>query len=424
MLSWLAPDGRLILLTTSLRSFAVGFVSVLLALYLKETGLDPVRVGAVLAAVVAGNAFFVTLASLFADHFGRKRSFMALSMLTIIGGALFPLTDSFILLMLVSGMAGFGLGGKDRAAQSSLEQPVLARSAPATHRTTLFAYYNVIGGLASAVGALCSGAPVVLDQAFGIDVLDGYRLMFFLYAGVGALVTVVYLRLSPAAEAPAVDGRRAGITLPRRSKGIIYRLAALGAMDSFGGGFMFQTFLAYWFTLRYDLSLESLAGVFFTANIISSFSAILAAWLAKRIGLINTMVWTHIPANLLVVAMAFSPFAWLTVAMLLLRESMSQMDVPTRQSFTMAVVDPEEQTVAAGMSTLGRQGGQMSAPYISGLLVQASMTSAPLVIGGLIKVVYDLLLWQQFRNVRPPEEQARQQTRASAEATGPTGGAR
>ncbi len=405
MLSWLAPDGRLILLTTSLRSFAVGFVSVLLALYLKETGLDPVRVGAVLAAVLAGNTFFTTLASLFADHFGRKRSFAALSMLTILGGALFPLTNSFPLLLVVSGIAGFGLGGKDRAAQSSLEQPVLARSAPSERRTTLFAYYNVIGGLASALGALSSGMPVLLDQAFGIDLLDGYRMMFFLYAAVGAVVTVVYLRLSPAAEAPAVDGRRAGITLPRRSKGIIYRLAVLGGMDSFGGGFMFQTFMAYWFSLKYDLSLESLAGVFFAANIISSFSAIMAAWIARRIGLINTMVWTHIPANLLVVAMAFSPFAWLSVAMLLLRESMSQMDVPTRQSYTMAVVGPEEQTVAAGMTTLGRQGGQMPAPYISGLLVQASLTSAPLIVGGLIKVVYDLLLWQQFRNVRPPEEQ-------------------
>lgn len=408
MPAWLAPDGRLILLTTSLRSFAVGFVSVLLALYLRETGLDPVRVGMVLAAVLAGNAFFTTLASLFADHFGRKRSFMSLSMLTILGGALFPLIDSFILLLLVGGMAGFGLGGKDRAAQSSLEQPVLARAAPAERRTMLFAYYNVIGGLASALGALSSGMPVILENTLGMDLLDGYRLMFFLYAGVGAVVTVVYLRLSPAAEAPATDGRRVGMTLPRRSKGIIYKLAVLGGMDSFGGGFMFQTFLAWWFSLRYDLSLESLAGVFFAANIISSFSAFLAAWLAKRIGLINTMVWTHIPANLLVVAMAFSPFAWLAVVMLLIRESMSQMDVPTRQSYTMAVVATEEQTVAAGMSTLGRQGGQMPSPYISGLFVAASMTNAPLILGGLVKVVYDLLLWQQFRNVRPPEEQARQ----------------
>ena len=271
----------------------------------------------------------------------------------------------------------------------------------------LFAYYNVIGGLASAVGALSSGAPALLDRFTDIQILDAYRVMFFLYAAVGALVTLVYLRLSPAAEAPAADGRRAGVTLPRRSKGIIYRLAALGAMDSFGGGFMFQTFLAWWFSLRYDLSLESLAGVFFAANVISSFSAILAAWLAKRIGLINTMVWTHIPANLLVVAMAFSPVAWLAVAMLLLRESMSQMDVPTRQSYTMAVVAPEEHTVAAGMSTLGRQGGQMPAPYISGVLVAASLTSAPLIFGGLVKIVYDLLLWQQFRNLRPPEEQPR-----------------
>ncbi|MCY4625318.1 MAG: MFS transporter [Chloroflexi bacterium] len=424
MLPWLAPDGRLILLTTSLRSFAVGFVSVLLALYLKETGLDPVRVGAVLAAVLAGNAFFTTLASLFADHFGRKRSFMSLSMLTILGGALFPLTGSFILLLFVGGMAGFGLGGKDRAAQSSLEQPVLARAAPAERRTMLFAYYNVIGGLASAVGALCSGMPVILENTLGMDIMDGYRLMFFLYAAIGAIVTLVYLRLTPAAEAPAVDGRRVGITLPRRSKGIIYRLAALGAMDSFGGGFMFQTFLAYWFNLRYDLTLESLAGVFFAANIISSFSAIMAAWLARRIGLINTMVWTHIPANLLVVAMAFSPFAWLTIAMLLLRESMSQMDVPTRQSFTMAVVAPEEQTVAAGMSTLGRQGGQMPSPYISGLLVAASLANAPLIVGGLVKVVYDLLLWQQFRNVRPPEEQSRPPERASAKPAAPVDGAR
>ena len=283
---------------------------------------------------------------------------------------------------------------------------MLARSASAERRTSLFAYYNVIGGLASAVGALCSGAPVLMEHALGIAVLDGYRLMFLLYAGIGAIVTLVYLRLSPAAEAPAVDGRRVGVTLPRRSKGIIYKLAALGAMDSFGGGFMFQTFLAYWFSLRYDLSLESLAGVFFVANILSSFSAFLAVWLAKRIGLVNTMVWTHIPANLLVVAMAFSPFAWLAVAMLLVRETMSQMDVPTRQSYTMAVVAPEEQTVAAGMSTLGRQGGQMSSPYISGVLVAASLPNVPLIMGGLIKVVYDLLLWQQFRNVRPPEEQA------------------
>ncbi|MDE2802952.1 MAG: MFS transporter [Chloroflexota bacterium] len=411
-MGWLAPDGRLILLTTSLRSFAVGFISVMLALYLRETGLDPVRVGAVLAAVLAGNAFFTTLASLFADHFGRKRSFASLSLLTIIGGALFPLTDSFVLLLLVGGMAGFGLGGKDRAAQSSLEQPVLARSAPAERRTMLFAYYNVIGGLASAVGALSSGTPAILQQFTDIEILDAYRVMFFVYAAVGAVVTVIYLRLSPAAEAPAADGRRVGVTLPRRSKGIIYRLSVLGAMDSFGGGFMFQTFLAWWFSLRYDLSLESLAGVFFAANIISSFSAILAAWLAKRIGLINTMVWTHIPANMLVVAMAFSPFVWLTVAMLLLRESMSQMDVPTRQSYTMAVVAPEEHTVAAGMSTLGRQGGQMPAPYISGLLVAASLTSAPLIFGGLIKIVYDLLLWQQFRNVRPPEEQRQRPARA------------
>lgn len=417
-MGWLAPDGRLILLTTSLRSFAVGMVSVLLGLYLAENGLGPVRVGAVLAAVLAGNSLFTTLASLFADHVGRKRSFIVLSLLTILGGALFPLTDSFVLLLVVSGFAGFGLGGKDRAAQSALEQPVLARAAPAERRTMLFAYYNVIGGLAAALGALSSGMPVLLERVYGFDTLDAYRTMFFLYAAVGVVVTIIYFRLSPAAEAPATDARRFGISWPRRSRGIVFRLTALGSMDSFGGGFIFQTFMAYWFNLRFNLELESLAGIFFVANIIASFSALLAVWIARRIGLINTMVFTHIPANLLVVAMAFSPFAWLAVAMLLVRESMSQMDVPTRQSYTMAVVAPEEQTVAAGMYTLGRQGGQMPAPYLGGLLVAASLTSAPLIVGGIVKVVYDLLLWQQFRNVRPPEEQPQQPELASAREDG------
>ena len=407
MLSWLSPDGKLILLTTTLRSFAVGFVSVLLGLYLAETGFDAGKVGALLAAVLAGNTIATTVASLFADSFGRRRSFIALSCLTIIGGVLFPLTDSFILLMVIGAFAGFGLGGKDRAAQSALEQPVLSQAAPATNRTSLFAYYNMIGGLAAGVGALFSSFPVVLDKAFGIEIIDTFKAMFFVYAGVGVAVTLIYTRLSSAVEATTSGQPTQGITWPRQSKAIVFKLSALGGMDSFGGGFMLQTFLAYWFTVRFDLSLESLAGVFFAANLLSSFSSILAVHIARRIGLINTMVFTHIPANLLVLGVAFSPVAWLAIVFLLLRECFSQMDVPTRQSYTMAVVPPEERTAAAGMTTLGRQGGQMMAPYIAGQLVASSFLSAPLVIGSTIKVAYDLLVYAQFRNIKPPEEAAR-----------------
>ena len=404
MFSWLSPDGRLILLTTTLRSFAVGFVSVLLGLYLAETGFDAAKVGAVLAAVLAGNTIATTVASLFADSFGRRRSFMALSVLTIIGGVLFPLTDSFVLLMVIGAFAGFGLGGKDRAAQSALEQPVLSQAAPASNRTSLFAYYNMIGGLAAGIGALFSSFPVVLDKAFGIEVVDTFKAMFFVYAGIGLTVTLIYARLSSAVEASASGQPTPGITWPRQSKVIVFKLSALGGMDSFGGGFMLQTFLAYWFTVRFDLSLESLAGVFFAANLLSSFSSILAVYIARRIGLINTMVFTHIPANLLVLGVAFSPYAWLAIVFLLLRECFSQMDVPTRQSYTMAVVPPEERTAAAGMTTLGRQGGQMIAPFIAGQLVASSFLSAPLVIGSSIKVAYDLLVYAQFRNIKPPEE--------------------
>ena len=410
MLSWLSPDGRLILLTTTLRSFAVGFVSVLLGLYLAEVGFDASRVGAVLAAVLAGNTLATTVASLLADSFGRRRSFIALSLLTIVGGILFPLTDSFLLLMGIGAFAGFGLGGKDRAAQSALEQPVLSQAAPAANRTSLFAYYNMIGGLAAGVGALFSSFPVVLEKAFGIEVIDTFKAMFFVYAGIGLAVTLIYARLSHAIEATPTDKPTQVITWPRQSKAIVFKLSALGGMDSFGGGFMLQTFLAYWFTVRFDLSLESLAGVFFAANLLSSFSSILAVYIARRIGLINTMVFTHIPANLLVLGVAFSPFAWLAIVFLLLRECFSQMDVPTRQSYTMAVVPLEERTAAAGMTTLGRQGGQMIAPYIAGQLVASSFLSAPLVIGSVIKVAYDLLVYAQFRNIKPPEEAERPST--------------
>ncbi len=404
MLSWLSPDGRLILLTTTLRSFAVGFISVLLGLYLAETGFDAGKVGALLAAVLAGNTLATTATSLLADSFGRRKSFIALSCLTILGGILFPLTDSFPLLMVIGGFAGFGLGGKDRAAQSALEQPVLSQAAPATNRTTLFAYYNMIGGLAAGVGALFSSLPVVMEKAFGIEVLDTFKAMFFVYAGIGLAVTLIYTRLSSAVEAAPTDKPARGITWPRQSKAIVFKLSALGGMDSFGGGFMLQTFLAYWFTVRFDLSLESLAGVFFAANLLSSFSSLLAVYIARRIGLINTMVFTHIPSNLLVLGVAFSPYAWLAIVFLLLRECSSQMDVPTRQSYIMAVVPAEERTAAAGMTTLGRQGGQMMAPYIAGQLVASSFLSAPLVIGSVIKVAYDLLVYAQFRNIKPPEE--------------------
>lgn len=413
MLSWLAPDGRLILVTASLRSFSVGFVSVLLGLYLAETGFDAVRVGTLLVAVLAGSTVFIMLASLFADRFGRKRFFIALTLLTVLGGALYPLTDSFLLLLVISGFAGFGLGGADRGAHGALEQPILARSAPDTYRTTLFAYYHVIRGMSAALGALFSSMPVILERTLSVDLLDAYRLMFFAYAFMGAVITVVFLRLSSAAEAPPAEGRRALFSWPKRSRGIIYRLTALGAMDSSGDGLMVQTFMAYWFSLRFDLSLESLAGVFFGVNILSSFSAFIAAWLARRIGLLNTMVFTHIPSNLLSIGMAFAPFAWLAVGMMLTRGFLSQMDVPTRQSYTMAIVAPEERTVAAGLSQLGRQGGQLASPYIAGQFVAASLLGAPLIIGGAIKVVYDLLLWQQFRTIRPPEEQARRTERSS-----------
>jgi len=288
------------------------------------------------------------------------------------------------------------------------EQALLSRTVPDSRRTKLFALYNLSGTFLGAAGALVSGVPVLVARNQGWDLVDAQRVGFLLYAVVGVLNGVLYLRLSPAVD---TGRQRPGRTLAT-SRRFVMRLSAVFALDSFGGGFAVQSLLALWLFRRFDMSVETAGLIFFVAGVLSAFSQLLSSWLADRIGLIRTMAYTHIPANLLLIATAFMPTAPLAIACLLGRMALSQMDVPARQSYVMAMVPPEERAAAATVTNVPRSLVSAFAPALGGYLLTLSDFGWTLVLGGGIKVAYDIILLSMFRNARPAEEMARLKTTA------------
>ncbi|MBI4234384.1 MAG: MFS transporter [Chloroflexi bacterium] len=409
VLPWVSPDGRLLFATVTLRSFAFGFLAILVGPYLSQRGFGAWQVGAILTAALAGRALFTTLIALFADLLGRRRCMAGLSLLSGLGGLIFPLVSPFSALVGTAALGNLNTSSKDRGPFMVLEQSTLPETAPHHRRTTLFAYYNLAATLAASLGALFSATPVLLHRTLGVETLASYKLMFGIYAGLLLLTMPLYARLSPKVEAPPQREQRF-TAWPRQGRGTIFKLTALFGMDALGGGFAVESFVSYWLFTRHGVPLASLAWIFFAANILNSLSYLLAARLAGRIGLINTMVFTHLPSNLLLMAVPLVPTWWLAVLVYLAKESLSQMDVPTRQSYVVAVVPPSERTAAAGLTNLVRPVAQVASPYLAGSLVGASLAAAPFLIGGGIKVAYDILLWVTFRRIRTPEEALRGET--------------
>jgi predicted MFS family arabinose efflux permease len=288
----------------------------------------------------------------------------------------------------------------------SIEQAALPQTTTDEHRMPVFAWYNLVGSFATALGALAGGALAQAMQGLGSTPLASYRVILLGYAGLGVLLGWFFTRLSPAVEvAPAVNApakRRLGL---HRSRGVVFKLAALFMLDSFGGGLVVQSLMAYWFHARFGVEPALLGSIFFGANLFAGVSALAAARIAKAIGLINTMVVTHLPSNVFLMLVPFMPNLALAIAMLLLRFSLSQMDVPTRQSYTMAVVDPDERSAAAGLTSVARTVASAWAPLLTGVLFSASLWGAPFVLAGLLKSAYDLTLYCGFRAIKPPEEQ-------------------
>ncbi len=394
------PDAARLVSARALRGLADGFVSVYLAAYLGLLGLSVFQVGAVVTATLLGSAVLTLAVGLVAHRLAPRRILFGATVLMLATGAGFALVSDFWPLLLIGFAGTLNPSSGDVSVFLPTEQSILSSEVAPVDRTALFARYSLGGTLLGAFGALASGLPEIVTRWLGCDLVDAFRFGFVAYGAVAVGIGALYLGMHhgrvPAAAAQAVP--------LARSRSIVLRLTALFALDSFGGGFTVDSLLALWLFLRFDLSLQAAGSVFFGARLLSAFSQLVSPRLAARFGLIETMVFSHIPANMFLVMAAFMPNARLAVTCLLLRMALSQMDVPARQSYVMAVVPPEERAAAASVTNVPRSLATALAPLLAGALLQRSTFGWPLVVGGLLKITYDLLLLTQFRRVRPPEE--------------------
>ena len=394
----LRRDVALLFGARSVRLFAYGALSVVLALYLSDAGLTEAQIGLIFTLTLAGDAGISLWITTTADRIGRKRMLILGAGLMILAGVVFSITGNILLLMIAAIVGVISPSGNEIGPFLSLEQAALSQLLPSEERTRAFAWYNLAGSLATASGALCGG---FLSQGLwhaGISEFASYRAVIMGYAGCGVALIFLFLLLSPAVEAAVAVPAAHRVLGLHKSKRVVMKLSGLFALDAFAGGFVIQSMVAYWFHVKFGVDAGILGSIFFGANILAGISALLAARIASRIGLINTMVFTHIPSNVLLCLVPFMPNLNLAIATLLLRFSISQMDVPTRQSYTMAVVAPDERAAASGVTTIARSVGASISPVLCGvLLVYPVMMSVPFLLAGGLKIVYDLLLYRSFK---------------------------
>lgn len=399
-------DTAILFAARTTRLFAYGFVSVVLVLYLAETGLSLFGIGAMLTATLVGDIVVSLWITLIADRMGRKKMLILGSLLMILGGVVFVLTQNPVLLTLAAIIGIISPSGNEIGPFLSIEQAALAQLVPDKRRTALFGWYNLAGSFATAAGALAGGWMATWLQDLGLSAFEAYRYIMAGYAFCGAILFLLFSRLSKDSEVnrPA----NSSVELPTRfnfglsrSKKIVMKLSGLFAVDAFAGGFVVQSMVAWWFHVKYGVDEGLLGTMFFGANLLAGVSALVATKIAGRIGLVNTMVFTHIPSNILLCLVPLMPNLELAITVLLLRASISQMDVPVRQSYTMAVVDPDERTAASGITHVARSIGAASSPVLAGLLMANPLFfSAPFFVAGGLKIVYDLYLYKMFKDVQ------------------------
>ena len=402
----LMPDVRLLFVTRALRLFGYGALSIVLVLYLAELRLTTSEIGWLLASTLVGDTLISLWLTTRADRAGRGRMLVAGALLMAAAGTVFVFTRGYWILLVAATVGVISPSGHEVGPFLSIEQAALSHVVPGEHRTTVFAWYHLVGAMAGALGALAGGGMAGLLQRAGWPTLDSFRLVIALYAALGVALAVLFFRLTPAVE-PSLAGRAERRTFLglHRSRRVVFRLSSLFALDAFGGGFVVQSIAVYWFHMRFGASASVLGAIFFGANVLAGVSALAAVPLARRIGLIPTMVFTHIPSNVLLMLVPAMPTLGSAITVLLLRFSISQMDVPTRQSYVMAVVDPDERSAAAGVTGVARTAGAALSPALCGMLLTVpGLMAAPFVLSGGLKIVYDLLLWRGFRLLRSPDE--------------------
>jgi MFS family permease len=391
-------DVRILYAARGVRGFGDGFAVILLPAYLSAIGFGPVQIGFVAAASLLGTALLTLAIGFIASRHDLRNLLLGGALLMACTGLAFPNFEHIALIALVAFVGTINPSTGDLGVLVPLEHAMLARGVPDHERTRTFARYSLIGALAMAAGALAAAIPDFLVQ-LDISRLGGFRLMFYVYAALGLVSAGLYRRLPHAQMNAARPSAPLG-----PSRAVVYTLAALFSLDAFAGGFVVQSLLALWLFERFDLSLSAASLFFFWSSTASAFSFPVAAWLAKRIGLINTMVYTHIPSSILLIVAAFSPNLVVTLGLLLVRSALSQMDVPARTSYVMAVVTPAERTAAASVTAVPRSVASAISPAMAGILLTTAFSGLPLVVCGVLKIVYDLALLYSFRHVKPPEE--------------------
>ena len=390
-------DVRLLFASRVVRLFAYGLVSIVLVLYLVAIGIDEHRIGLLLTLTLAGDVALSLYLTTRADLLGRRRTLLTGALLMILAAIAFAFTRDFTLLLLAATLGVISPSGNEVGPFLAVEQVALTEAAAARDRTSLFAWYNLSGSFATALGSLAGGALTGLLMQRGFGTVASYRGVLIGYAILGGVLALLFTRLSPAIEATPSDAHVRTFFRLHRSQGVVARLSALFALDSFAGGLVVQSIMAFWFAKRFGLSPAVLGTIFFGANVLAGVSALAAARMAQRFGLLNTMVFTHLPSNVLLLLVPFMPTLTLAIGVLLLRFSISQMDVPTRQSYVMAVVDPSERTAAAGITGVARTTGAALAPILAVPLIAGTRHWLPFLVAGTLKIVYDLALLRGFR---------------------------
>jgi MFS family permease len=377
---------------------------------LAEVGLSKAQIGLLLSLTLMGDVAVSLWMAVNADSFGRKRTLVLSSLLIVFAGSVFIVTNNFTLLLLAAIVGVISPSGNEVGPFLSIEQAALSQIMPDNIRTRIFAWYHLCGFFATAFGSLCAGLMIRFASNAGATSTESYQIIIYLYAGLGVIIGILLTQLSIRIEAPIKKSLNASQKYwgLQDSRSKVFKLAALFALDAFGGGFHLQSILAYWFYVRFQIDSVMLGGIFFGMNILAGFSGLLAARIASRIGLINTMVFTHFPSNVLIILVPLMPNLPWAITILLLRSVISKMDVPTRQSYTMAVVHPEERSAAAGIVNTARTLGASIAPVFAlPLLASANFLSYPFFLAGGIKIIYDVLLYAWFKSVKPKEEVAR-----------------
>jgi len=389
-----------------LRALGVGLMGVVLGIYLSRVGFSATFIGLVIGSGLVGGALGTVGVSFLADRLGRRLTLVTLGLLSGAGGLALALTTGGTPILVFAFLGMLNGFGTDRGPAFALEQAIVPQLIPSERRTWALAWYAVTLDAGHALGSLGGALPFLLGRWLRVDLLAAYKLTFGLYAGLNLLSALLYLALSPRVEAAPSEAPAPRVRISPRTRSIVTKLAALSGIDSLGGGFLSDALVAYWFFRRFGVSESGLGLVFFAGHLLNSVSYLAAAWLAHRIGLVNTMVFTHIPSSLFLILVPFAASFPGAVALLLVREALVEMDVPTRQSYIVGVVQPAERTFASGVTNVTRNISRAISPSLAGYLMQQVALGIPLFLGGGLKIIYDVALYFSFRRLQPPEEQS------------------